>query len=199
MIASSVLACSARADEPPRVTKVTSATSDARVSQSPTGTRLEVVVTGVITLPLPQVRDVLLDLEGFARWFPGIGEWRVIAAGSRSATVHGSQPFPWPWRDRDYVVRYRWQDLDEGGFELAAEALQSAAPAAGARVVRLEDMHTRFTLRPDGDDTFVRYEYEGDPGMRLPQWLQRYRWQSHTNAVVESLGHEAMRRAALSR
>jgi len=187
----------APADDAPGVTSVT---SKARITQDPTGPRLEVVVTGVIALPLPQLRRVLLHLDGFADWFPGIGEWQVIVAGSKSATVHGSQPFPWPVRDRDrdYIVRYRWQDLDEGGFELTAEALESAAPVVRARVVRVEDMRTRFTLRPQPDGTFVRYEYEGDPGMRLPHWLHRYRWQSHTNAVIEALGEEAMRRTSLT-
>jgi hypothetical protein len=99
-------------------------------------------------------------------------------------------------RDRDYLVLYRWRDLVGDRFTLEATAQVDALPKPGRRVIRVERMRTVWTLLASGQQTETQYLYEGDPGMSLPDWLARYRWQSHTNAVIEELAREVERRRA---
>ncbi len=78
-------------------------------------TALDIEVAGEIAFSLKEVSDVLLDLEGSQRWFPALQEWRVLSRGKEKALVYGRQELPWPLRDRDYVVEYRWRGK-EGEF-----------------------------------------------------------------------------------
>ena len=155
---------------------------------------LEVEVSGVVEAPLAAVREVLLDLEGFAAWFPALGEWRVLSRDERSARVYGRQQLPWPVADRDYVVRYRWWEAEGGAFVLEAVADPTDAPPPRAGVVRLERVRSEWRLEPDGERTRARYRYRGHPGGSLPEWVARVGWRAHTGRVLEGLADEVARR-----
>jgi uncharacterized protein YndB with AHSA1/START domain len=173
------LAGAAAADAPPDV--------DASVS---------VEVTGTVPAEPAAVRAALLDLEGFARWFPALDAWRVLSREPGSALVHGRQALPWPVADRDYVVRYRWWDEPDGGFRLEAAGQRDAAPAPGAGTVRLERLRSEWRIAPAaGGGTRASYRYEGEPGP-LPAWVWRLAWRSRTRAVLDGLIGEVERRAA---
>jgi len=141
------------------------------------------------------VRATLVDLESFARWFPAIDEWTVIERDADSALVHGVQSIPWPMRDRDYVVRYRWTDRANTRFTLEARALVDALPAPTQGRVRVERLRTRWVLNAAGEATEARYVYEGDPGMPIPDWVMRRNWRAHAAKVIEALAQEVERRA----
>jgi len=99
---------------------------------------IEVEVVGDIAAPLLAVRAVLLDLEGFPRWYPATKEFRVLdRPAADSALVYGVQALPWPVGDRDYVVEYRWYE-ESDAFVLLATARVAADPASPAGVVRVE-------------------------------------------------------------
>ena len=172
------------------------ATADATADSAAPQTALEVVVTGNLPQPLHEVRDVLLDLAEFGSWFPALGEWRVLSRDLNSALVYGKQNLPWPVRDRDYVVLYRWWMQDDDSFFLEAIAQRDAAPAAPAGVVRLERMRTLWRLRPVGRSTEARYTYSGEAGGLLPDWVARIGWESRTGVVLQALVDEVARRTA---
>lgn len=160
------------------------------------GLPIEVEVADVIEAGVPAVRSVLLDLEGFGRWFPATAEWRVLDRPEPGrATVYGRQALPWPVADRDYVVEYRWGD-EEGVFVLSAVALGRADPAAPPSVVRIERMRTEWRVESTPGGAAVRYRYQGDVGGRLPEWVARTGWRSRTPVVIERLREEVERRAA---
>ncbi len=160
----------------------------------PTEAQSVVAVVGTLDAPFATVREVLLDLEGFSRWFPPLGAWRVLARDEEGARVHGVQALPWPVRDRDYVVRYRgWEDW-EGAFFLEATGLPGAAPPPAEGVVRLEDLRSEWRLRATPAGTEARDRYAGSPGGALPEWVSRIGWQSRTRAVVDGLRREVERR-----
>jgi carbon monoxide dehydrogenase subunit G len=144
---------------------------------------VQVEVTGTLAAEPEAVRAVLLDLEGFARWFPALDEWRL----------------PWPVSDRDYVVRYRWQDSPDGSFRLEAVGRPDAGPAPSGGAVRLQRLRSEWRIGPDaGGGTRASYRYEGESGP-LPAWVARRAWRSQTRAVLDGLARELERRAADAR
>ena len=52
--------------------------STASLDRSKAGLLLRVEVTGTLDYPLSEVRAVLLDIDGFRRWFPAVGTWQIL-------------------------------------------------------------------------------------------------------------------------
>ena len=143
---------------------------------------------------MTSVRSVLLDLEGFGRWFPSTAEWRVLERGAGEAVVYGRQALPWPVQDRDYVVRYRWRDEPEGDFVLEATSVTGIGPDPPDGVVRAVAVWSRWRLRAgEGGRTDVHYHYRGDQGGRLPDWVAQAGWESQTWRVIQGLADEVAR------
>jgi hypothetical protein len=140
------------------------------------------------------VRLTLLDLEAFKRWFPALGDWRVLSRSESTALVYGSQALPWPISDRDYVVRYRWWTGGDGDFHLEARALADASPGPQPGRVRIERMRTEWRLTAEDGRTRVLYVYEGSPGIPLPDWVMRIGWESQTGRLIDALSSEVGRR-----
>ena len=148
----------------------------------------------MIEASFDEVRGVLLDLEGFGRWFPRLREWRVLEHDGTAARVYGRQDFPWPVSDRDYVVRYRWWEGPDGAFFLEARGLAHAAPAAPEGVVRLESLRSLWTLKAEGPHTHASYVYWGATAGRLLDWLARLDARGRTHDVLEGLAGEVAAR-----
>jgi uncharacterized protein YndB with AHSA1/START domain len=158
-------------------------------------TRIAVEVEGYLQAPYALVRDVLLDLEGFGRWFPAMKDWRVLSRSETEPTAlaYGRQWLPWPVAHRDYVVAYRWTD-DESGFVLDAKALAEATPEPRDGVVRIVSMETRWRIEPSEVGTTVHYRFVGDIAGRLPRWAAEAGWRSSTPRLIEALREEVRRR-----
>lgn len=158
---------------------------------------IHAVINGEVRCPLAAVRAVLLDLEGFGNWFPAVARWQVLARRADSARVYGRHRAPWPYRDRDYVVDYRWQTLPGGALQLDARASTGGEPA-DAGVIRIEKLHSRWTIAPvlDGtaDRTAVRYEITSAPPTRSPRWLERAAQRRAGEQLVAALASELARR-----
>lgn len=133
------------------------------------------------------VRALLLDLEGFAAWFPTLVEWRVLERGEGQARVYGRQHLPWPVADRDYVARYRW--WSEGGvFRLEAVGETGARPPPPEGVVRLERFRSEWRVAAaPGGGARTRYRAEGAVEGRLVRWLTRIAWRGETRRVLDGL------------
>ncbi|MHC5005565.1 MAG: SRPBCC family protein, partial [Planctomycetota bacterium] len=116
-----------------------------------------------------------------------------------SALVYGRQALPWPVADRDYVVRYRWQDGPDGSFRLEAVGGADGGPEPTRDAVRLQRLRSEWRIAPGaGGGTRASYRYEGEPGP-LPTWVSRLAWRSRTRAVLDGLIREVERRAADAR
>jgi len=155
-----------------------------------TGTRVQ--VRGDIPLPASALRGVLRDLASFPRWFPAIGRWTVMMQDDVGAVVHGVQEFPWPLRDRDYVVRYVWRETAAGVFTLEARSVTSASVPRPPGIIRLDDVHSMWTVTDRGSsESHVTYTYEGSIGGQVPEWVQRVGWQARAGDVLRNLLREA--------
>ena len=153
-------------------------------------TALVVEVEGDLDHAFDTVKNVLLDLEAFARWFPAIDDWRVLSTTTDSALVYGRQNVPWPARDRDYVVEYRWGTPSDGSFFLEAVSRVGAEPAPPPGVDRVEDMTTRWTALRRGQGPHVRYAVRGTPRIPLPRRAVELFWAAHGNRVIHALSAE---------
>ena len=147
-------------------------------------TAIDIEVVGQIGHPLAEVSDVLLDLDGFQRWFPALREWRVLSRGRRKALVYGRQELPWPLRDRDYVVEYRWRESSDTQFSLTAVARPGADPPPERDVRRLEEMTTVWRLVARGEETQTSYVYRGPLDLALPDWVVEAAWKAHSAKVT---------------
>ena len=158
-------------------------------------TALDIKVEGEIAHPLRDVSDVLLDLDGFLRWFPALREWRVLSRGKENTLVYGRQMLPWPLHDRDYVVEYRWRAESDAEFILRAVARPGAGPSPPSGVLRLEEMTTVWRLVAHGDATVASYTYRGRVDVPLPDRIIEAAWEAHSAKVIEALADEVARRA----
>ena len=159
---------------------------------------LRVEATGRIAAPFDRVRATLLDLDAFAGWFPALAEWRVLSRRDGEALVYGRQALPWPVRDRDYIVRYRWWTDPDGIFHLEATSQPDAEVAPSEAAVRLERLRSEWLLEDAGDATDARYVYEGSAAGTLPGWVARIGWRRHTGIVIDALAVEVERRRHLA-
>jgi uncharacterized protein YndB with AHSA1/START domain len=157
-------------------------------------TALDIEVEGKIAHPLGAVSAVLLDLDGFQRWFPALRDWRVLSRGKEIAVVYGRQELPWPLRDRDYVVEYQWRATLNTEFILKAVARPGADPPPRSGVLRLEEMTTEWRLIARGDETTARYSYRGPVDVPLPDGIVQAVWEAHSAKVIEALADEVARR-----
>ena len=154
------------------------------------------VVRGTTLLDrrLETVRAVLLDLEGFPGWIPGLSVWTVLDRGAREAVVHGRHRLPWPFADRDYVVRYTLA-VEDGRFSLEARSTTGAGPEPAPGVVRLVAVHSIWELRATGlDRCEVSYTYNGDLGGGVPAFVKGAAWKREAPQLFDGLRREILRR-----
>ncbi len=170
-----------------------------RADATPDGSALEITVAGDIDADFAAVRAVLLDVEGLGAWFPGVGEWRVLASEPDSMLVYGHQPLPWPITDRDYVVRYRWVTSGLGELQLEASSEVTASMPERDGRVRVDTMRTLWEVSEAGGVVHVRYTYWGSTGARLPRWVMRLGWERRAYAVIDALRDELARRSIEAR
>ena len=166
----------------------------AAMAKAPESADLEVTVSGVLDAPVAEVWRVLLDLPGFADWYPATGDWQVLERGTKTALVYGHQKLPWPIRDRHYVVRYRWWARGLNEFLLEARATDDPVPRGHSGRRRVHRMRTLWHLRAEGESTHVRYTYSGETGGPLPRWVNELGWQRGAQAVITSLRGEVEQR-----
>ena len=164
---------------------------------------IEATAEGRVAATFEQVRETLLDIEHLGDGFPTVGHWRVLEQVPGRVRVHARHPAPWPFRDRDYVVDYRWATLSEGTWMLEAKAVSEPANGAFVEpqsdVVRLDSLRSCWTVRAHADGTRVTYEAEAIPRGRLPRWLERQSTVRDTGRLLEALEVELQRRYGTER
>ena len=157
------------------------------------------MVRGTTRLPIAK-RDIeaaLLDIAGFSRWFPGLSAWSVVEKSDTSALVYGQHELPWPFKDRDYVVRYTWRTDASGVFLLESRAVIDEGPPQRDGVVRLLQARSTWKLEPKGPtETRVQYTYNGDLGGSFPDLLRTMLWKREVPKVFAALREEAEKRSA---
>lgn len=153
-----------------------------------------VLVRANATLPCSRdaLAAVLLDLERFPQWVPRLAGWNVVERDAGAVVVYGRQHLPWPFRDRDYVIRYTWRSQADGVFVLESRSEEGSGPAPVAGIVRLRAAQEKWQLVPnEGGGTAVAYTFNGNLDGWMPHFWQRAVWKRDIVQLLQRLGERA--------
>lgn len=146
-------------------------------------------VRGTAELPVSarRVAAVLLDYEHYRDIFaPALRTARVLDREGSTVRIHMVWPYPFPYRNRDAVVGYRWEERADGGLLLAWGAdARDGDPKSG---VRIERVAREARIEPLGPErSRVTYTYLGDLGGRFPAGAMEKAWRAEPVHYVRAL------------
>lgn len=145
-----------------------------------------------IPAPAEKVFATLSDYAGYRALFdPAVSLAAVLEAQELSARIHFVWPYPFPFRNRDGIVAYRGERLDDGTFLLSFR--DAAAPGDPKRGVRIERIAGQTWIEPLGPGRCrVTYTYLGDLGGNFPKSLEERAWRhepiGYVLAIRRALG-----------
>jgi len=95
--------------------------------------------------------------------------------------------FPYPFSDRDYVVRYTLdQDPNRTVYRFQAVDHPSAPPQDD--IVRLNQMAGEWDLKSVGANTRIRYTWQADLGGDFPAWALEPARKKTAESIITDLG-----------
>lgn len=116
---------------------------------------------------------LLSDIERAPEWMDQCAESRIINRRSPTDyTYYQLIDFPWPFADREYVMRCR---ISQDPATMAVYFRASAEPEAHPPVkgnFRIQKTNSQWKIEPDGPEHLrLEYQLKTDPGDALPAWL----------------------------
>lgn len=134
---------------------------------------------GEIPVSAAAVAGVLADFKHYRELFsPAVKKAEVLdidAFSPLSARIHFVWPYPFPYSNRDAVVRYESAARDAGGFRIAWKT--DARPRDPSEGVRIERVEGETSIDPAGPDACrVVYTYFGDLGGKFPAFASEKAW-----------------------
>lgn len=147
---------------------------------------------GEIPAPASKVAAVLSDFGRYRELFsPAVKKADVLEREGAAARLHLVWPYPFPYSNRDAVVRYDSGPGADGGAVISWRAdARSGDPRDGTRIERVAG-ETR--IEPAGDARCrVTYTYLGELGGKFPGWAQEKAWREepvqYFRAIRRALG-----------
>ena len=148
---------------------------------------------GTISAPAAKVAATLSDFEHYRDLFaPGVRQANVLERESpSSARLHFVWPYPFPYMNRDAVVRYEALPRPEGGFRIAWHS--APGPKDPKEGTRIERVVGETVIEPDVPEKCrVVYTYFGDLGGKFPAWAEEKAWREepvqYFRAICRRLG-----------
>ncbi|MCA1582468.1 MAG: SRPBCC family protein [Acidobacteria bacterium] len=147
---------------------------------------------GEIPAPVAKVAAVLSDFSRYRELFaPAVKKADVLESDRASARIHFVWPYPFPYTNRDAVVRYQTEELEGGAFRLSWKS--DSHPGDRREGTPIEHVSGETRLEPQGSDACrVTYTYLGDLGGKFPAWAQEKAWREepvqYFRAIRRKLG-----------
>lgn len=131
---------------------------------------------GEIPAPAVAVARVLSDFGHYRELFlPAVKKADVLEADPSFARLHFVWPYPFPFSNRDAVVRYESVAREAGGCRIAWKT--DSRPKDPAEGVRIERVEGETSIEPAGPDACrVVYTYFGDLGGKFPAFASEKAW-----------------------
>lgn len=118
---------------------------------------------------------VLADVPATPEWVARVSQVKLLKReADREAWVYTIYKLPYPFLQRDAVLHsVLTQDAKTGAVTVDTRTTDTLAPKA--RLVRLTDLHSTWTLTPQAEGVLkVEFWGEGNPGGYIPSWLFNY-------------------------
>lgn len=136
------------------------------------------------------IRNYLCDFASYEEMFaPGLKDVEVLENGEPChARLHLVWKFPFPWKNRDGIVKYTVEQPSDDHFVLhwVGDA-QEGDPSDGIRIDGV--FGATHVQRVAADKTIVVYEYKGDLGGKFPEWFKEAAWKAEPTHFHSQLRH----------
>jgi len=132
---------------------------------------------GEIPAAAAKVAAVLSDFTRYRDFFgPAVKRADVLDHSAGAARLHLVWPFPFPYSNRDAVVRYELVS-ENGGYRISWRGdARPGDPKEGTRIERVEG-ETRVESESGGAESCrVTYTYLGDLGGKFPAKAEEKAW-----------------------
>ncbi len=174
-------ALGAMPQEPPFVFWFASRGIDVEIARPPSGPPW-LRSRGEIPVAASRVAAVLSDFAHYREIFsPAVRKADIVERDRSSARIHFVWPYPFPYANRDAVVRYDMVEIEggAGGYRLSWKSEgRSGDPKEGTRIERVSG-ETR--IEPTGADACrMTYIFLGDLGGKFPAFAQEKAWREES-------------------
>ena len=131
---------------------------------------------GQLTIKAPphKILSVLFDNYLQTLWVRNLKESRVLKRiDAHERYVYQHYSLPWFVTDRDFVIHIKVSKDKLGLLHIRIKSIDlSTAPKSVGIRARIISSHFTLKKSPDGKNTQVSLEIEGDPKGWLPDWLK---------------------------
>jgi hypothetical protein len=165
---------------------------------APSGTRVPWgAAEGLIEATPDEVMAHLTAFETLPRYVPKLERVQVMSRREGEAVVYFYFDLPWPVKNRDYTVHYRWQRDGDGHVRMFVEAANELGPPPGD-AIRVGLLRAMWELSPaPGGRTFARYVVLADfAGSLTRSMLEQAAWRQPLETLRGVRKALAGRRAA---
>ncbi|UKN01953.1 START domain-containing protein [Paracrocinitomix mangrovi] len=125
-----------------------------------------------IDAPREKVREALLDIADFVKWFPDVDESAELSRSSyENRVIYYKIDLPWPADDRDIVLNYTVKNDEEKNETIISMKENLTAKSKVDGVIRMTKTRGFWILKSNGNKTDIHYQVLADPGGSMPTWL----------------------------
>ncbi|MCW5909280.1 MAG: hypothetical protein KIS94_15545 [Chitinophagales bacterium] len=119
-----------------------------------------------------EMLNLLTDFDNYPKWLPRCKKARVVARLSDNEFIAQIVfNVPWPFKDRDCVLRVKIEKDERTGTILITEESEPKYIREQEGVVRIQQLVATWKLVPKNGGTEVTNEYGSNPGSDIPDWL----------------------------
>lgn len=115
---------------------------------------------------------LLTDFDNYPKWLPRCKRARIVAhLNEKEFIAQIVFNVPWPFKDRDCVLRVKVDRDPKTGTILITEVSEPKYIREQEGVVRIQQLVATWKLVPKSGGTEVTNEYGSNPGSDIPDWL----------------------------
>jgi hypothetical protein len=142
-----------------------------------------------VPAPASKVAAALSDFVRYKELFaPALKRADVLDRDGKAARLHLVWPYPFPFSNRDAVVRYETSELPDGGYRIAWRAdARPGDPKEGVRIERVEGETRIEPADGSGGACRVTYVYLGDLGGKFPKSAEEKAWREEPVQYVRAV------------